>query len=172
MNEETVINWWVVVIAAYAAVVATGVLALEVRRWFESGARLSISLMPEGKTVNIPGTEDNTYLVANVSNRGNAPTTITHFTLRDYGNLFGRLRSKAKWTVVIPRPHLPGATSNIPMTLQPGEIWSGMALHNEELMERIKGGHLYVEIYASHADKPTLKRVHMPAQPPEDAEEI
>jgi len=58
-------------VAVYAAIVATGALFLEVRRWFESGPRLNIHVMPEAKTFNLPGTENNTYLVATVKNRGN-----------------------------------------------------------------------------------------------------
>ncbi len=172
MSETSITDWLVITVAAYAAIVATGALGLEVRRWFESGARLKIHIMPEAETFNIPGTEDKTYLVATVTNRGNAPTTITHFALRDYGSWLGRLRSKPTWTVVIPSPHPPGTTPNIPMTLQPGEIWTGMALHDDKFKGRIDAGQLYVMIYASHADKPILKRVHIPAQPPEDAEEI
>ncbi len=98
MTELTNTASWAIAVAAYAAIVATSALVLEVRRWFESGARLKIHIMPEGKTVNMPGTEDKTYLVATVTNRGNAPTTITHFALRDYGDWFGRLRSKPLWT--------------------------------------------------------------------------
>ena len=171
MTESMDTGWWAIAVATYAAIVATGVLTLEVRRWSESGARLKIDIMPEAETVNIPGTEDNTYLIATVANRGNGPTTITHFALRDYGSWLGRLRSKPTWTAVIPSPHPPGATPNIPMTLQPGEIWSGMALHDDQLRDRIDAGQLYVMIYASHADKPICKRVHIPARPSEDSEE-
>ncbi len=174
MSETSITDWLVITVAAYAAIVATAALGLEVRRWFESGARLKIDIMPEAKTFNIPGTEGNTYLVATVTNRGNAPTTITHFAVRDYGSWLGRIRSKPTWTVVIPSPQPPGTTSIIPKTLQPGEIWTGMVLYDDkdELKGRIETGQLYVMIYASHADKPILKRVHVPPQPPEDAEEI
>lgn len=42
---------------AYAAVVATAALALEVRRWIESGPRLSLSLMAPGIVVGGDDTE-------------------------------------------------------------------------------------------------------------------
>jgi hypothetical protein len=165
-------DWWTISIAAYAAIVATGALALELRRWFESGPRLSIQVMPEMKTFNMPGTEGNTYLFTNVANRGNAPTTITHFALCDYGSWFRRLRSKSIWTAVVPHPSPPGIPSNIPHTLQPGEIWCGMARHDSELKNRMAGGQLHVIVYASHADKPMYKRVRLRAKPPEDAEKV
>ena len=124
MTELTNPVWWAIAVAAYAAIVATGAMALEVRRWFESGACLKIHIMPEAETFNMPGTEDKTYLVATVTNRGNAPTTITHFALRDYGSWLGRLRSKPTWTVVIPSPHPPGTTPNIPINRERyGPAW-------------------------------------------------
>ena len=163
---------WTIIVAAYAAIVATGALALEVRRWFESGPRLNIQVMPEMKTFNMPGTEDNTYLIADVANRGNSPTTITHFAMRDFGSWFGRLRSKAKWSGIVVRPYPAGAAPNIPAKLEPGERWSGMALHNDELRSAIDAGWLYVLIYASHSDKPIMQRVRVRAKPPEDAEKV
>ena len=159
-------------VAVYAAIVATGALFLEVRRWFESGPRLNIHVMPEAKTFNLPGTENNTYLVATVKNRGNSPTTITHFVLRDYGTWFSHICSKPVWTAVVPNPTPHPHTSNVPKLLQPGEIWSGMARYEEDFKERVNAGYLYVLIYASHADKPVLKRVHRLAKPPEDAERV
>ena len=39
------------IVAAYAAIVATGALFLEVRRWFEDGVKLSISMMPRAGVI-------------------------------------------------------------------------------------------------------------------------
>jgi len=172
MTELIITDWLTFVVAAYAAVVSTSAFSLEVRRWIESGARLKVSIMPEAGTVNMPGTGGKTYLVATVTNRGNAPTTITHFALRDYGSWLGRLRSKPTWTVVVPWPSPPGGSPNIPKTLQPGEIWTGMALHDDQFRSRIDAGQLYVMIYASHSNKPILKRVHVPARPLENVEKM
>ena len=174
VSGTSIAGWLVVAVASYAAIVATAALSLEVRRWFESGARLRINIMPKAETFNVPGTEGNKYLVAIVANRGNATTTITHFALRDYGSWLDRVRSKPTWTVVILSPYLPGSSPNIPGILQPGEIWSGMALYDDDgdLKRRVEAGRLHVAIYASHANRPILKRVHSLSQPPEDSEEI
>ena len=162
-------DWWTTIIAAYAAVVATGALFLEVRRWFESGPRLSITVMPKTKAVNFPGEEGSTYLAAIVKNRGNAPTTITNFALLEYGSWLSRLRSKPTWAVIIAA----GPVFNpLPKVVQPGEVWSGLTRHDDELGSRIEAGNLYVVIYASHTDKPHHKRVHVSAKPPEDPEKI
>ena len=174
MSGTSITAWLAIAVAAYAAIVATAVLGLEVRRWFEAGARLKTTIMPEAKTFGIPGTEDSTYIVAAVANRGNAPTTITHFAVRDFGSWFGRIRSKPTWTAVIPNPQPPGSSPGLPKTLQPGEIWTGMARYDDEgdLKGRVEAGQLHVMIYASHTDKPSLIRVRVPPRPPEDAEEI
>lgn len=164
-------DWWTIGTAIYAAVVATGALALEIRRWFESGPRLSVSVMPEMEAINMPGMEGKTYLVAQIANRGNAPTTITHFALRGYRSWFGRLRSKPALQAIVPHPHPPGGLP-LPATLQPGNIWAGMAEHTHDLKCRIDAGYLYVLIYASHTNKPVLKRVPRPAKPLDDTEKV
>jgi hypothetical protein len=130
--------------------------------------------MPEAQTVNIPGTEGNTYLLAKVFNRGNSPTTILNFGFCEFGGWFARIRSKADWTAIVPCPHMPGSAPIIPCTLQPGEIWTGMAAHDHEgeLVRRARSGKLFVVIYASHSDKPLFQRVHLAPQPPKDAQEI
>lgn len=70
-------EWWPVGVAIYAAIVATGALFLEVRRWVEGQARLVVSATLGMATFNLPGTEGNRYLVVNVTNRGGSPTTLT-----------------------------------------------------------------------------------------------
>jgi hypothetical protein len=162
MESQTVTttDWWTVIIAAYAAIVATGALFLEVRRWFESGPRLAIQVKPEMELVEErEGHDDDLYLLANVTNRGNAATTITHFWLADYGSLIRRIRSKPKWTAIV-KPGV--AWSQVPYTLKPGDVWTGLARHNDDTRGRMEGRWLYVMIRASHADKPLSKRVRPP----------
>lgn len=75
-------NWsdWATV---YAAIVATGALFLELRRWFESGVRLRITYMLNG--VIIPSAnQDQLWIFVTVSNRGDSPTTITNLGYRLY----------------------------------------------------------------------------------------
>jgi hypothetical protein len=161
-------DWWTIGIAAYAAIVSTGALFLELRRWFEAGPRLNIDIIPEAETFNIPGTDGNTYLLVTITNRGNTPTTITHFVLSDYGTWFNRLRSKPIWNAIVPDPDPHPRARQMSQLLQTGERWSGMALHDDELKRRMNAGYLYVLIYASHADKPIKRRVHELAKPPQE----
>lgn len=157
------------VIASYAAIVSTGVLSLEVRRWFESAIRLSVTMMPEAKMTDDPS--DRTYLAVFVVNRGPTPTTVTHMTLHEYPSLWARLRGKASWNAIVPNP-APAGHPNIPQQVDPNARWVGMAVYDDDLMERRKRGHLYVAIQATHSDKATLKRVPRPVQVPSDAKAI
>lgn len=174
MTENLITDWLIIAVAAYAAIVATAALALEVRRWFESGPRLNLHIMPEAEINGLPGTKGDTFLVATITNRGSAPTTITHFALCDYGTWLRRIISKPIWNGIVINPQPKGSPPIIPTMLQPGERWMGMVKYDDEgeLKSKIEAGQLHVMIHASHADKPTSKRVKLRPQPPKDAEEI
>ena len=152
------INIWVAVVAAYAALVATAALALEVRRWVEARARLAIHISPEMSYTG-DADEDTRYLVVEVVNRGTISTTITHFVLEEYPTWWAALRRKQTYAAMILRPMPEGVPWNIPQVLGPGERWSGMARHTDDLVERAKGGRLYVAIYASHRNRRTIRRI-------------
>lgn len=152
---------WAVGVAIYAAIVATGVLSLEVRRWVEAQARLVISVSPGMKTFNIPETEGKTYVVVTVVNRGASPTTLTHLALLGFSTKWQRLRRKHCRAAVV-YPKIPGTTSGqLPHILEPGGEWKGMILENDTLREWADEGHLYAAIYASHSDRPTLEAVKL-----------
>lgn len=157
------------VIASYAAIVATGALALEIRRWFDSAIRLTVNLMPDAKMTDDP--TDRTYLAVFVANRGPTPTTITHLTLHEYPSLWARLRGKASWNAIVVNP-APVGQPNIPQQISPNEKWAGLAVYDDDLMERRKRGHLFVAIQATHRDEPMLKRVPRPVETPTDATAI
>ncbi len=147
-------NWATV----YAAIVATGALFLELRRWLESGAKLQISYMLDGIT--LPRTDDEKYVVVYVTNRGDSATTITHFVFKVYPTWWSRLRRKPIQTFVVVRPATAQPT---PHLLAPGTQWVGMGKQDETLNGLIDKGSLWVEIYATHADRPTS--VHLRKRP-------
>jgi hypothetical protein len=89
----------------------------------------------------------------------------------EYANWFAWMRAKQSWAAIVVAPFPLGTTPNIPMTLQPGELWSGLARYDDALPHRIRRGRLYVVILASHSNKPAMKRVHIPAKPPVGAEQ-
>lgn len=154
---------WTIGIATYAAVIATGALALEVRRWRESGPRLVLSASPEMSVASDPP-EPNTYLVVTASNTGDTPTTITHFALFKYDNIFQRWRDKKSLQRLVLNPSFPGDPVNIPKLLRPGERWMGVAGYDNkgELANLIATGKLYAAIIASHKSRATVTRITVP----------
>jgi hypothetical protein len=160
------------IVAAYAAIVATGALFLEVRRWFEEGVKLSISMMPRAGVIG--GLEDdaNTYFHVSVANRGAVPTTITHLAFLVFPSWWARWRRRPTQSFYVPRPWMSGLTPNIPQELKPGAQWMGLAHPDEKLRAILESGSAYVAIYTTSLDRPFLKRIEKPAEPPVDAEKV
>lgn len=154
---------WTIAIATYAAVVATGALALEVRRWRESGPRLVLSASPEMSVASDPP-DPSTYLVVTASNTGNTPTTITHLALFKYDNIFRKFINKKSLQRLIINPQFLGDPANIPKLLSPGERWMGVAIYDDEgeLANLIATGKLYAAIHASHKSRATVTRIPVP----------
>jgi hypothetical protein len=142
---------------AYAAVVATAALALEVRRWIESGPRLSLSLMAPGIVVG--GDDDREFIFATVANRGSMATTITHYGFLEFASWWRRLRNRSSWSAIVKEPEY--GAGPLPFILEPGRRWTGGATLQGELIGRANSGYLYVAIHHSHSARPTLKRVVM-----------
>ena len=153
---------WTLLVAGYAAVVSTGALFLEVRRWFESGPRIRLSLMPVAKTFG--GLDDDaTYIGITVTNFGELPTTITHVFLKQYSGWWGRLRRRAVFSAIVPNPSPYGLQGmNPPHTLQTGQIWHAQVSYNAELIDRARSRQLHVGLVCSHSTTPILKRVKLP----------
>ncbi|TPL55413.1 hypothetical protein FJ942_17050 [Mesorhizobium sp. B2-4-2] len=151
-------------VAVYAAVVATGALALEVRRWFESGPKIYVKASPNMTLLDgVKETPD--LLVVNVVNRGDTPTTIINFGLLDYPNAWGRWRRKPARSFVIPHPQPPGSPPVIPQQLSPGQRWMGMADHRPDILGDIQTGRMWAAIYTTDRDRPYMARI--PKRQPE-----
>ena len=179
-TPETVVARYAAQIALWALWISGGALfvsacafALELRRRFDEGVKLSVTIMANAKLVG--GIQDeNTYLSVIVTNRGSAPTTVTHMVLFNYPNQLAlyaprRLARWMKWirpqTFFIANTGQPGP---IPYFLEPGKNWFGMATYTPDLVQMIQGGRLYVGIIGSHSDKTLFKRVRL-WKPPKDA---
>ena len=92
MTEST----WTVplesIATAYAAVVATLALRLEVRRWLKEKPKLDTTPMPGAVPATLGGSdsdENDSLLVVNVVNLGGATTTIESLSLVEF-TTFGR----------------------------------------------------------------------------------
>lgn len=148
-------------VAIYAGIVGTAALALEVRRWVESGPLLYISHMYPGQTIGGPN-EDKTYIFVNVTNRGNAPCTITHMLIFDYGNWWNWLRRERVMQAIVPQPGLSGPQSSTPHHLEVGRTWIGGAIETPDLRDRIAKGRVYVGIASSHRNREFMRRIRAP----------
>src|SRR5690348_10077441 len=78
------VSHWALLVSGGSFAVSACALVLEVRRWLTEGVRLTLSIVAEAKLFGGPVKDDATYLVASVTNRGDAPTTITHMVLFNY----------------------------------------------------------------------------------------
>jgi hypothetical protein len=161
------ISTWALALSGGSLCVALCVFVLELRRWFDEGVRLSMSVMVDAQLYGAIQKDENTYLAITVTNRGSAATTITHMVLYDYPTRFGRWvpsrpRRIVRWLKKHwPKTFLVSNTGNLPLPhlIEPGRNWHGMAVYTPELEEMINRGRLYVGIVGSHSGKTLFKRV-------------
>ncbi len=152
--------------AVIAIIMSAASLGLEVRRWFETGPRLSISLLADAET--FPEADGKTYFLVTMSNRGDRATTIDAFALMSWESRFHKhLRRNASWNAVIaPDPR----SSPLPDRLEVGGQWKGICRHGTDLEERRKTGALYAAVYASHRRRPYL--IRFPSEAPENPKKL
>ena len=155
--------------AIYAGIVATAALALEVRRWFESGPKLRLSVMQHARLTH--DSSNSSYIALTAINIGEVPTTITHLTLQQFPSLWSYLRAKPSWTALVPKPNLDGMPPVIPKLINPGEQWTGLANRTEDLIEMSKKARLYIGVVHSFCSKPVLIKLDFKPDPLENAEE-
>lgn len=151
-------------VATYAALVSTGALALEVRRWFESGVRLRLSLITGAVVLNDPFVdEDKQFLHVHVANYGDRPTTVENLVLLEFSGRapwWCRFRLKASKAGVVANPALPGRPQAIPAQLGVGQTWSAHVLWPEvEAWRNRCEGRLWIAVYCSHSTRPALIRI-------------
>jgi hypothetical protein len=145
-------------VAGYAAIVATGALALEIRRWFESGPKLYVRA--RGGMVMIDGDDQHdNMLVVNVTNRGDTPTTIETLAVLRFKNRWKRWRLDATDSYIILHPQPAGSPPVIPSVLQPGHKWTGLGHDRSDVTGDIQTGHCWAAIYTTDRDRPYLAHI-------------
>lgn len=158
VDSTTLVAWW-------GAVVATGVLIWDVVKWRMSGPRLRVTVSPNMEFLGPEIRDSSRYVIVNVVNTGDRPTTLTHLCLGYFDSRFQRLKTK-----LLRKPKRlwyfsdPGATSPLPHVLNPGMEWKGKVNQSEKLNDRkleelAKAGHLVCQISHSCAKKPTETRI-------------
>ena len=153
-------NQFTVAIAAYAAIVATGALFLEIRRWFETGPRIRISVMPVAKLYGGIEPDPSNYLALSVTNFGSAPTTITHMLIHRFDSSLAKLRNRPSFSAFVKEPNTDGRP--IPCILQVGSQWHGRTIYDPQLVELARSGKLYVGICCSHRTNAFWHHIKLP----------
>lgn len=143
-------------VAIYAAVVSTLVFMWQVYVHFREGPRLRVRANPNMRFVQDGGLSKESYIMINVSNRGSSDTTITHVVAFAYDGWLKRLRSKPSVTMIINHD---SASYPIPYVLEVGRMFSSMARQTPDIEELSRTKHLYVGIYHSFSERPSLYRV-------------
>lgn len=156
-----------ILIASLALAVSASALALEIRRWVESGPNLYISIMSDAQVV--PGDDGKPKMLISVTNRGATPTMITHCVLFIYRTPLHRIAGKSMWQGIVPRPQTNmGAGQQLPYRLEVNDTWQGVAYYDDNVMKARRRGRLYAGVCASHRDGTFLKRVPKKKNEPQD----
>jgi hypothetical protein len=164
------VSLWALCVSGGALFISACIFALELRRWFDEGVRLSMSLMIGARVVGEDGTK---YLSLTVANRGSAPTTITHMVLFNYPSYLARhlpIWLSARIKRFRPETFFVnsiGAPGPLPYLLEPGRIWNGRATQTSDVEKMIDAGGLYVGVVCSHNNKTLFKRVRRWRPPPD-----
>lgn len=144
-------------LAIWGAVLSTLAIAWDVYKWRTSGPQISMRLSTNMQSISVPEYEGKTLISATVTNRGDRPTTITHFAIAYYDSWWKSFIKKRRTKAAIVAT--PSLAQRLPFELKAGAEWIGLGEQNQDISRWAKEGWLYVEIYHSHADKPVRKRV-------------
>ena len=148
--EITISSGQIDLIAIYAAIVATLVLVWDIVKWWRKGARLYMRC--NTNMIMIPDSSDQKYIVANIANNGDLPTTLQSMSYIHYSSKWPLIRKRDN------KAYLVNETS-LPYILRPGEYWQGMSLQDEKLEKLAEKGCLFCEIHHSGSRKPTKAKV-------------
>jgi hypothetical protein len=155
-------------IATIALIISAGALALEVRRWFESGPKLILNVMSDAGVIGGIDEDNRPKFALTVTNRGSMPTVITHMILFGYKNWLSKIRGKPFFTAIIPNP---APTHPIPFHLDSNKYWIGVGYYRgdkKEIQEMRAKGQLYCGVICTHSSKEYLIKL----QPKKEVQKI
>jgi len=155
---STVTIDWTLIIAIYAAVVATFTLVWDWWKWKNAGPKLHVRASTGMAMAGRGSIGTDLFMMMNVTNRGDRATTITHFTLHHYVSWWQFVRNRAMYNAIV-NTWGEGSGNQTPHTLEPGKVWMGLAKQTPDLLEMAKTGRLYLAIVHSHSTKPISVRV-------------
>jgi hypothetical protein len=148
-NPTAVVAWW-------GAILSTVVFLWDIYKYRHAGPKLRIGI--NAGMLMVPSADKRTFVVTEVMNIGDRPTTLTNLGLAYFEKRWSwkRLRNRAtKLAVVV----TPSAAQPFPWKLEPGGIWRGMTEQTPEIEGWAKNGVLYFDLYHSHRGKPERRRL-------------
>ena len=156
---------WETWLALYAALVATGVLIIQIRQWIENRPRVFLKVLPDRVLSNNILGPDKIILVT-ATNRGSEATTVKIIFVIWYKNWLDMFLKRKGEAGIIINTKIPNSKDGtLPYVLKPGSEWNGMIDQTQmidkiyELETIIANKWAYVGIHCSHRDKPIRKRL-------------
>ena len=114
--------------------------------------------MARGRTFGGVEPDVREYIVLNVTNKGDMPTTLSSMAAFQYRTIFHRWLRKPYFAAIVPRPNLLGG-GGTPSLIAPGTTWMGAAAYDDALLAMAKSGKLFVAIHCSHRKRPAVAKV-------------
>lgn len=148
LSPTSIVAWW-------GAILSTIVFMWDIYKHRTAGPRLRFTAQTGMETLNMPMYKGKTVILANVTNYGDRPTTITNLGYLYFDRPFLRKRIPDK-AAVVPNPSI---TQPLPFELKPGAVWMGIAIQDPQIEKWATTGILDMMLYHSHSQKPLRQRV-------------
>jgi hypothetical protein len=149
MNLDFSINGQIDPVATYAAVLSSAIALWEFWKWRNRNA---IRLTCTPNMIEMPRRNKEAYIVANVVNLGDRPTTITHLCGYYWKTHWDYLLRRNRLSFIVNSP-------NVPKVVQPGEQWMGQIIQDKEMDQRLTSGVLKIGVFHSLSKKEIMRRV-------------
>ena len=146
------------VLALVGAFTGSGALLWDVFKWFNTGAKLRLSVSPNTILVGggFSGDDKTKRISIEVTNVGHRKTTLVTLGFRCDTSPWGSLTGKGSLYFVVPQPEY---AQQLPVLLDVGERWVGLVAQTEEIEAMIKNHRFFVTMTHSASAKPFSKRV-------------
>lgn len=136
-------------VATYAAILSSAIAILE---WIKWKGKNAVILRCNSNMILMPSSDRNKYIIATVTNTGEAQTTITHFLAYYWSSKIDKLLNRGKKAFII-------NARDVPAIIQPGQQWTGQVIQCQEMEKMAKNGLLYIGIIHSMSEKEVIQRV-------------
>lgn len=136
-------------VALYAAILSTIIAVWELIKW---RARNRVEVRCNPNMIFMPSTDKKKYVVTNVINKGEFPTTITHLLMFYWKNRADKVFNRNRQSFIV-------NSDQVPKILNPGEQWMGQALQDDNVEKMASEGLLYFGIVHTMGKKEILRRV-------------